>query len=79
MIKVLEEEQTYYNSIKPELLGKAKGEFVLIKGKQVIDTFKSKADAVKKGYELYGNTPFLIKRIEELEIPQNFTSCLLGV
>lgn len=79
MSKVLEEEKTYYNSVKSELLGKAKNEFALIKGKQVIDTFKSKEDAVKRGYELFGNTPFLVKRIEELEMPQNFTSYLIGV
>ncbi len=35
-------------------------------------------DALKRGYELYGNEAFLVKEILEVEIVQNFTSFQIG-
>lgn len=45
----LEKELNYFNSIRANLLGKAKDEYALIHGEELIDTFKSKEDAIKKG------------------------------
>lgn len=66
---ILEEELKYFNNSKSELLGKAKGEFALIHGKKLINTFKSRDDAIKRGYEEFGNIPFLVKLITEMDFP----------
>ncbi len=79
MTETLEEELRTYEAHKVELLSKAKREFVLIRGENVCDVFETRNDAVCQGYERFGNVPFLVKQILEVEIPQNFTSALLGV
>lgn len=79
MPKPLEKELEVYEAQKAELIGRSKGKFVLIKGDKVIDSFDAKIDAIRHGYEKFGNKPFLVKQIVELETPQNFTSNLLGI
>ena len=70
----LEQELKTYAAHREELLGRAKGKFVLIKGDQVIDDFASQEDALKRGYEEFGNQPFLVKQVEEIETPLDFAS-----
>jgi len=79
MTQTLQEELETYEAHKVELLSKAKGKFALIKGKEVVDVFDTSQDAIRQGYERFGNVPFLVKEILEIEVPQNFTSNLLGV
>lgn len=76
---MLEEELAKYEEVKDELLGVDRGKFVLIKGSNVVSTFESQVDAIVKGYEEFGNSPFLVKRIEEVETPIRFTSNILAV
>ena len=78
MTQTLQEELETYAAHKDELLSKAKGKFALIKGKEVVDVFDTSQDAIRQGYERFGNVPFLVKEIVEIEVPQNFTSNLLG-
>ncbi len=78
MEKLLEKELQTYETHKDELIGKAKGKFALIKDDQVIDVFDTKIDAIRQGYERFGNVPFLVKQIVEFDVPQNFTSNLIG-
>ncbi|MGB3480314.1 MAG: hypothetical protein WBB67_14290 [bacterium] len=78
MAEVLEKELKTYETKKQELIGKSKGKFALVKDDQVIDVFDTKIDAIRQGYERFGNVPFLVKQIVEIETPQNFTSNLLG-
>lgn len=59
----LDKELKYFESIRSELLESSKGQFALIKGKDLIGTFKSEAEAYRAGIEKYGNVPFLIKEI----------------
>ncbi|NCO24874.1 MAG: hypothetical protein COZ07_09880 [Candidatus Infernicultor aquiphilus] len=75
---LLKKDLDYFESKLGELLGKSKGEYALIHEGQLIDTFKSKEDAIKRGYELFGNSPFLVKMISEVEDILNFTSNLLA-
>jgi len=77
-VDLLKKDLDYFESKLDELLGKSKGEYALIHEGQLIDTFKSKEDAIKKGYELFGNSPFLVKLIIEVEEILNFTSNLLA-
>jgi len=59
----LDEELKYFESIRSELIESSKGQFALIKRKDLIGTFKSEAEAYKTGIEKLGNVPFLIKEI----------------
>lgn len=80
MIKnILAEELETYEKNKQRLLETDRGKFVLIKGKEIINVFDTQADAVKVGIDKFGNSPFLVKKIQEIDAPQNFTSNLIRV
>jgi len=79
MVNLLKKELEVYEAQKAELVGKAKGKFVLIKDNEIIGIFDAKIDAIRHGYEHFGNVPFLVKQIVEVETPQNFTSNLFGI
>ena len=76
---LLNEELEAYEKNKPDLVGKNLGKFVLIKGKEIIGIYESEKDAINSGFEKFGNVPFLVKKIEEIEQKQNFTSNLIHV
>jgi hypothetical protein len=61
-----------------ELLGRAKGKYVLIKGQAVVDVFEDRTDAFARGYRDFGNHPFLVKKVTDVEAPLNFTSFRVG-
>ena len=74
----LEHELEVFERNRVALLGTSKGKFVLVKGDRIVDTFESQQDAIKRGYELYGNAPFLVKQVLEFDPPLNFTSFQIG-
>jgi len=74
----LDRELATYRSHREELLGRANGKFVLIKGDRLVSIFDSPRDALQRGYEEFGNHPFLVKQVVEVEVPQNYTSFQLG-
>ncbi len=74
---ILAEELETYEKNKQKLLEKDRGKFVLIKGKEIVNVFDTQADAVKVGIDKFGNSPFLVKKIQEVDTPQNFTSNLI--
>ena len=76
---ILDEELKTYETHREELLGRAKGKFVLVKDDRIVDVFESLQDALKRGYEEYGNEPFLVKQVVEVEVPANFTSFQIHV
>lgn len=61
-----------------ELLGRAKGKYVLIKGEAIVGVFENRVDALSSGYREFGNNPFLVKQVTDGEVPLNFTSFRLG-
>ncbi|MBF0609306.1 MAG: hypothetical protein SFH39_03905 [Candidatus Magnetobacterium sp. LHC-1] len=71
---VLDKELDYFDSILDELLGKAENEYALIHGEELIDTFTAKEDALKRGYQLYESSPFLVKQVLRYEEVLSFTS-----
>jgi len=79
MPELLERELEVYEAHKSELIGESNGKFVLIKDDNIIDVFDTIMDAIRKGYENYGNVPFLVKQIVDVDIPHNFTSNLMAV
>lgn len=76
---VLAEEMETYLREKKKLLEQSVGKFVLIKKTTIEGIFESQNDAIKVGISKFGNNPFLVKKIEEIETPQNFTSNMLIV
>jgi hypothetical protein len=75
---LLDREIETYETHKAELLVKAEGKYVLIKGDAILDIFASEEDAIHRGYERLGNVPFLVKHIIEFEQPLRFTSFPVG-
>ena len=75
----LETELRYFNAHRAELLLDAPGKFALIKGEQVMGIFDSETTAIRHGYKMLGNVPFLVKKVTEVDIPLNFTSFNVGV
>jgi hypothetical protein len=61
-----------------ELLARAAGEYVLIKGAEIAGTFASESEAVGAGYRRYGNEAFLVKHIVEADLPLTFATFNLG-
>lgn len=79
MKALLSDETETYDRHRDELLGTAEGKYVLIFRDQVAGVFESEPDAIRQGYERFGNVPFLVKQIVRVETPENFVSNLLGV
>lgn len=75
--KLLEKEIAFFEKKKSGLLETSRGKFVLIKDEKIIGTFESQKDALNKGFSEFGNQPFLVKKIEDIEEVQNFTSNLI--
>jgi hypothetical protein len=67
-----------YEAHRNELLGSSLGKYVLIKGQRIVDAFDSVQDALKRGYEEFGNQPFFVRQVLEVDVPANFTSFQLG-
>lgn len=78
MAGLLEKEIITYEKNKTSLIGKSKDKFALIKDDKIIGIFDTKLDAIRQGYQILGNVPFLVRQIVEIETPQNFTSNLIG-
>lgn len=70
---LLEEESDYFDSIRAELLAKAPGDFALVRGRELKGVFHCEEDAIRRGYELFGNSPFLIKQILQFDEILDFT------
>lgn len=77
MEKTLEKELKCFNDNLPKLLSTARNKYVLVHGDEIVETFESKEDAIKAGYERVGIVPFLVKQVKELEDTYNFTSTLI--
>lgn len=75
----LQEELEFFERQRLELLERAPGKYVLIKGSEVIGIFDTEIEAARIGYRKIGNEPFLIKHIVEADVPLIFTSFNLGV
>ena len=66
-----QELETYYRE-QDELLSTNRGDYVLIKGDEVIGVFSSEIDAVEHGYRTLGTTKFLVKKILDRDVAINF-------
>ena len=76
---LLDLELRTYDAKREGLLASAEGSFVLIRGEEVVGTYDSAGDAVRQGYQQFGNVPFLVKQVLRVETPQDFVSNLLAI
>lgn len=67
-------EYAYYLSRKPELLRESRGKYALIKGRELAGIFETEEDALERGTRRYGESPFLIVRIDEEETQVIFSA-----
>ena len=74
---LLKKDLEAYLKNKVELTTASEGKFVLIKGDAVIGVYDTQNDAIKVGTDKFGNTPFLVKKIQEIEETHNYTSNLI--
>ena len=51
------------------------GKYVLIKGNSIVEYFASYRDAVRAGYERFGITDFLVKRVQQEDEPISVMRC----
>jgi len=78
-VELLSEELATYEAHRAELLGSARGKWVLIHGQATLGTFESQRDAIDHGYRVVGLVPFLVKQVVEVESPVNFASTLIAL
>jgi hypothetical protein len=79
MEDIFDLEKRTYEKNKNNLIGKSRGKHVLIKKDKIIGVFDTKLDAIRQGYEKFGNVPLFVKQILDIETPQYFTSNLLEI
>jgi len=75
---LFERDLDYFERHRVALLQSACGKFVLIKGERVIGIFDTEIEAVRAGYDHFGNEAFLVKHVVEADVPLNFTAFNLG-
>lgn len=75
----LQLELATFDANRNALLGRAAGKYALVHKDQVIDVFDTEADAIREGYRQLGNIPFLVKKIEPVDMPGLFVSNLITV
>jgi len=74
----LKEELGYFVSVKEELLKHYKGQFALIKGKELIGTYTTWEEAFNNGIKQLGNVPFLIRQVQEKDEVVQFPALAVG-
>ena len=75
----LETELQFFEAHRAELVAQAKGRYALVKGDRLVGLFNDQNEAVRAGYETFGNQAFLVKLITDVDIPLNFTSFNMGI
>lgn len=67
--------ETEINTYRAELanLIQHEGEYVLIIGTDVVDSYAAYEDALKAGYKQAGLSPFLVKQVHAIEPVQHIT------
>jgi hypothetical protein len=73
---ILDREEKTYEEHKQDLLRDSEGQYVLIKGSDIIGVFPTHDEAFVKAYDFYPKSPFFVKQImrqeEPVVIPSNF-------
>ena len=66
-LHLLDEEMITYCDHLPGLLQGQQGQYVLIKGTNVVGVFRDRSEALREGYQRFGVVPFLVRQIVACE------------
>jgi len=77
--RALDAERKFFEANRARLMAQGAGKFVLIKGRRVYGFFEAKFDAIDAGYQRFGNVPFFVHKVTEVEEPASIVSHLVGV
>jgi hypothetical protein len=67
-MSMLEEELKLFEEKKAQLKEEyPNGGYVIIKGSEILGVWNTRQDAIKTGVEKFGNTPFLVKNIDDTD------------
>jgi hypothetical protein len=75
---VLDRELETYEKNRERLLSEYEGKYVLIHGDEVVGAYDTELDAIRLGYQKFGNVPMLVKRVVEVETPEYLVSGYLN-
>ena len=75
----LQDELTFFDSVKEELVQHHEGKFVVIIGHEQLGIFDRIEDAYKAGVDQRGNVPMLIKRISKEEPVESLPALSIGL
>lgn len=64
-MKTINPDFEFFESRLPDLLKDHRGQYALIKNKEIHGFYASTEEALKHGYEKFGNTEFLIQEITD--------------
>ncbi len=60
-------ERAAYERLKPELLARAEGKYVVLVGEEIEGPVDSFGDALRAGYRRFGHGPLYIKQVQAVE------------
>ena len=66
-LAALAEERATFIDRLPELVKRHEGQFVLIKGQNVVGVFSDRSAALQEGYRRFGIVPFLVRQVAASE------------
>ena len=69
----LAKELEVFENHREELVAKADGTYVLIRGDELGGVFDDEMEAIHHGWQRYGAVPFLVKRVAAVDEPVTFT------
>ena len=71
---MLEKELETYNKVQSDLQQQnPNGGIVVIKDEEILGVWQTRIDALKAGFDKYGNVQFLVKNIMERNVAANFS------
>jgi hypothetical protein len=73
---ILDRESAVYDANFRDWLGEHEGEYVLIKGDEVVGFFEARDDAIRTGYERFGVVPIFVKEVTAVEPVYNIPNGL---
>lgn len=79
MTTALAAERHTFARHKKALLATGENKYALVHGEEIAGVYESQQDAIDEGYRRFGNVPFLVKRIVQVEVPMRFFSNLLNL
>jgi len=74
----LESELLYFEAHRAELVERARGKYALVKNDALIGILDDQTRAIRAGYERFGNEPFFVKEISEVDLPLIISSSFIA-